>query len=30
MTDLHNRFRTLDKLSAPNLWYDIEERALAM
>ncbi len=30
MTDLHNRFRTLDTLSAPNLWYDIEERALAM
>lgn len=30
MTDLHNRFRTLDKLSAPNLWSDIEERALAM
>jgi hypothetical protein len=30
MTDLHTRFRTLDNLSAPNLWYDIEERALAM
>jgi len=30
MTDLHTRFRTLDKLSAPNLWPDIEERALAM
>jgi hypothetical protein len=30
MNDLHARFRTLDKLSAPNLWYDIEERALAM
>jgi hypothetical protein len=29
MTDLHTRFRTLDKLSAPNLWYDIEERAMA-
>jgi len=30
MTDLHARFRTLDSLSAPNLWPDIEERALAM
>ncbi|MEX2135928.1 MAG: kelch repeat-containing protein [Chloroflexota bacterium] len=30
MTDLHTRFRTLDSLSAPNLWYDIEERAMAM
>ncbi len=30
MNDLHTRFRTLDNLSAPNLWYDIEERALAM
>ena len=29
MTDLHARFRTLDDLSAPNLWYDIEERAMA-
>ena len=29
MTDLHTRFRTLDKLSAPNLWNDIEERAMA-
>ena len=30
MTDLHTRFRTLDDLSAPNLWNDIEERAMAM
>ncbi len=30
MTDLHTRFRTLDNVSAPNLWYDIEERAMAM
>jgi len=30
MTDLHTRFRTLDSLSAPNLWPEIEERALAM
>jgi galactose oxidase-like protein/Kelch motif protein len=30
MTDLHTRFRTLDNLSAPNLWYDIEERAMTM
>ena len=30
MTDLHTRFQTLDGLSAPNLWYDIEERAMAM
>lgn len=30
MTDLQTRFRTLDDLSAPNLWNDIEERAMAM
>jgi hypothetical protein len=30
MTDLHTRFRTLDSLSTPDLWYDIEERATAM
>ena len=30
MTDLHTRFRTLDSVSAPDLWYDIEERAMAM
>ncbi len=30
MTDLHTRFRTLDSLSTPDLWYDIEERAMAM
>jgi hypothetical protein len=30
MTDLHTRFRTLDRLSTPDLWDSIEERALAM
>lgn len=30
MTDLHTRFKTLDTLSAPDLWYSIEERAAAM
>jgi len=30
MTDLQTRFKTLDTLSAPELWYHIEERALAM
>jgi N-acetylneuraminic acid mutarotase len=30
MSDLQTRFRTLDGLSAPNLWSDIEERAMAM
>ena len=30
MTDLHTRFKTLDDMSAPNLWYDIEERAMAI
>lgn len=30
MTDLHTRFRTLDSLSAPNLWHDIEERAMTI
>ena len=29
MTDLHTRFKTLDSLSTPNLWHDIEERAMA-
>ena len=28
MTDLHTRFRTLDHLSAPNLWHEIEEKAM--
>jgi WD40 repeat protein len=28
MTDLRTRFRSLDSLHAPNLWHDIEERAL--
>jgi hypothetical protein len=30
MTDLQTRFQTLDSVSAPDLWYDIEERAMAM
>ena len=30
MTDLQTRFKTLDTLSAPDLWYHIEERAMAM
>jgi len=30
MTDLHNRFRTLDDLHAPDLWREIEGRALAV
>jgi hypothetical protein len=30
MTDLHTRFKALDSVSAPDLWYDIEERAMAM
>src|SRR5437899_738997 len=30
MSDLHTRFKTLDELSTPNLWYEIEERAMAM
>ncbi len=30
MTDLQNRFKTLDTVSAPDLWYSIEERAMAM
>jgi N-acetylneuraminic acid mutarotase len=30
MTDLRTRFKTLDALSAPDLWYSIEERAMAM
>ena len=30
MTDLNTRFRALDKLRAPDLWNEIEERAMAM
>jgi hypothetical protein len=30
MTDLHTRFKTLDMVSAPDLWDHIEERAMAM
>jgi len=30
MTDLRTRFQTLDTLSAPDLWYSIEERAMAI
>jgi len=30
MTDLHNRFRTLDSVQAPDLWREIEGRALAV
>jgi hypothetical protein len=30
MTDLHTRFKGLDTVPAPDLWYSIEERALAM
>jgi hypothetical protein len=30
MTDLHSRFKGLDTVPAPDLWYSIEERALAM
>jgi len=30
MTDMRARFKTLDNLTAPNLWYDIEERAAVM
>jgi len=30
MTDLRTRFQTLDRLSAPDLWYSIEERAMAL
>jgi hypothetical protein len=29
MTDLHTRFRTLDDLPAPDLWHEIEARAVA-
>jgi hypothetical protein len=29
MTDLHVRFKALDSASAPNLWYEIQERAVA-
>jgi N-acetylneuraminic acid mutarotase len=29
MTDLHTRFRTLDDVSTPDLWHEIEERAMA-
>ena len=30
MTDLHARFKALDSASAPELWYEIQERAMAM
>jgi hypothetical protein len=30
MTDMHTRFRALDNLRAPDLWNEIEERAMAM
>ena len=30
MTDLNTRFRALDNLRAPDLWNEIEERAMAM
>jgi hypothetical protein len=30
MTDLHNRFRALDDLQPPDLWREIEGRALVM
>ena len=30
MTDLRTRFQTLDRLSAPDLWDSIEERAMAL
>jgi hypothetical protein len=29
MTDLHTRFRTLDDLPAPDLWHEVEARAVA-
>src|SRR5437773_1626071 len=29
MSDLHTRFQSLDDVSAPNLWHEIEERAMA-
>jgi hypothetical protein len=29
MRDLHTRFRTLDELPTPNLWHEIEDRAMA-
>lgn len=29
MSDLHTRFRSLDELPTPNLWYEIEKRAMA-
>ena len=30
MTDLHARFKALDSASAPDLWYEIQERTMAM
>jgi Kelch motif/Galactose oxidase, central domain len=30
MSDLHTRFRTLDEMSTPNLWHEIEARAVAV
>ena len=29
MTDMHGRFRSLDRIPAPDLWVDIEDRAMA-
>jgi hypothetical protein len=29
MSDLHTRFQSLDDVSTPNLWHEIEERAMA-
>ena len=29
MTDLHARFRSLDRLTPPDLWREIEQRAVA-
>lgn len=29
MTDMHTRFRTLDEQPTPNLWHEIEKRAIA-
>jgi hypothetical protein len=30
MTDLHTRFKNLDSVSAPDLWSEVEQRAMAM
>ena len=29
MADLHDRFRSLDRIAVPNLWADVEQRAVA-